>query len=683
MISLMLIYLMCLISGAAVESRFSVNNLLERILVVFTLAAAQLLIAIQCLSLVTRLGGPELILANVLLTALFVGGTRLWPPADDRIPWRTLLAGNWREIAAQKREPLVLLLLAVALGSIVVHCSLGALMIPLGDSYHYEMPLFWIQNRAVGPFPVNNPRINTISFLGEALALPGCMYLHNSAMFVAIAFVAGVLCVGVVFSLARKMGCGPGASACAAAITLGFPDFALTFLVVTAGNYLLGMWTGASLLFLIGSRPSESMSKQQLTRLGCSVFCFLMACGAKNTVSLLAPLYLIGLVATLRRFVFKRQVILVLVLCGGIASLCSGVLWNYIHNKLWYGDYRGPAFMQGHLSGDLGFRTMWTRQCRGAALLAFDTIWIPLSARDAYAAVCETAVEALGGQRKLAEDDDGFYSFRAKERTPLRGCGWVGPAFLLPGVVIAMGRCLRIRGFMRNGTESTRLGTCLLLLFVVGSFIIIHAVIRWQRIGLLRLIPAFSILAAPLCALVLEKKWLRAAALAVLVLSTVMLLTFDLSMVGRRYGATTLNGFFQMILRLGPGHGMKVEYQWSGQPPQTFFTQEDYKTRSICREFLAHVTSPSVIGFFGGVNSETCWLFGPGYRNKIIPLVDDRKPDQLLEPPNDVEYVLFAERRSGTDEWASQRGFHPVFRATSDNGYWFVAYRKNVIENSK
>ena len=59
MISLMLIYLMCLISGAAVESRFSVNNLLERILVVFTLAAAQLLIAIQCLSLVTRLGGPE------------------------------------------------------------------------------------------------------------------------------------------------------------------------------------------------------------------------------------------------------------------------------------------------------------------------------------------------------------------------------------------------------------------------------------------------------------------------------------------------------------------------------------------------------------------------------------------------------------------------------------------------
>ncbi|MGA2241823.1 MAG: hypothetical protein ABSH11_07265 [Verrucomicrobiota bacterium] len=683
MIGLILIYLMCLISGAGVESRFSVNDPLERILVVFTLAAGQLLIAIQCLSLVMRLSGPWLILANVLLTALFIRGALLWPPADDRIPWRTLLTGTWREFAAQKREPLVLLLLAVALVSIVVHCSLGALMIPLGDSYHYEMPLFWIQNRSIAPFPVNNPRINTISFLGEALALPGFMYLHTSAMFVVITFVAGVLCVGVVFSLARKMGCGLGASACAAAITLGFPNFALTFLDVVAGSYLLGIWTGASLLFLIGSRPSESMTKQQLTRLGCSVFCFLMACGAKNTIPLLAPLYLIGLVATLRRFLFKRQVILVLVLCGAIASLCSGVLWNYINNKLWYGDFRGPESMQGHLSGDLGFRAVWTRQCRGAVLIAFDTIWIPQSARETYATVCETAVEALGGQKKIAEDDEKFSNFSAKNRKPLKGCGWVGLAFLFPGMVIAIGRCLRIRRFMRNGTESTRLGTCLLLLFVVGCFAISHAVLRWQQIGLLRLIPAFSILAAPLCALVLEKKWTRVVALGVLLLSTMMFLTYDLSMVGRRFGATAQKSLIQRILRLGREHGMTVEYQWNAQPPQTFFTQEDYSPGKICEKFLEGIAQPTVIGFAGGVTSDVSWFFGPGYRNKIICLVDDRKPDQLLEPPNDVEYLVFAENRSGTDEWASQRGFHPVFRAASDNGFWLVAFKRNAVENPR
>jgi hypothetical protein len=70
--------------------------------------------------------------------------------------------------------------------------------------------------------------------------------------------------------------------------------------------------------------------------------------------------------------------------------------------------------------------------------------------------------------------------------------------------------------------------------------------------------------------------------------------------------------------------------------------------------------------------------------------VDDRKPDQFLEPPNDVKYLLFAEQRSGADEqrsgadeWASQRGFHQVFRATSDNGYGLVAFERNVVENSQ
>lgn len=681
MISLALVYLLCLTSGASIESRFCLNNPLERILAVFTLAAGQLLVAIQCLSLMTRLNGPWLIFANVVLTALIAGASRLWPVADGRIPWRTLLARIWAELAAQKREPMVLLLLLVALAATVVHCSLGALMMPNGDSYHYEMPLFWIQNQTIAHFPVSNPRINSVSFLGEALAMPGFMYLHTSAMFVAISFAAGVLCLGVVFSLARKIGCGLGASACAAAITLGFPDFALTYLAVAVGHYLLAMWMGASLLFLIGSRPSGSMSQQQLTRLGCSVVCFSMACGAKNTAFLLAPLYLIGLVATLGRFAIKRQVILVVVICGGFSSLGSGVLWNYVDNKLWYGDYRGPEFMQDHLSHDFGIRVMWTRVCRGAVLMAFDTIWIPQSAREAYATVCEKAVEVLGGQRRLAEDNDVFNSFNAKDRRPLKGCGWVGIVFLLPGAIIAAGRCLRIPPFIRNGTGSTRFAVCLLLLFVAGSFVIPHAALRWQRVGLLRLMPAFSILAAPLCALVLERKWPRVAALAVLLLSSVVLLTFDLSMVGRRFDATAQDSLFRKILRLGTEHGMTVEYQWNGQPAQTFFTREDYTSRSICQKFLEHVPAPAVIGFVGDVNAEMVWLFGPGYRNKIIPLVDDRKPDQFLKPSNDVEYLLFAERHPGAEEWASQRGFHEFFQAVSDNkGYWFAGFERKAVE---
>ena len=683
MVGFTLIYLLCLASGASLESRLGLNSLLERVVVVLTAAIAQLLIAVQCLSLVTHLNGTWLMVANLVLTAAFVGVTRVLPAPSERIAWRTLLARSWQEIAGHKKEPLVLLLLVLALLATTVHFALGALMIPLGDSYHYEMPLFWIQHQTIAHFAINNPRINCVSFLSEALTLPGFLYLHSSVMFVVIAAGGGVLCLGVVYALARQLGCGPGASAAAAAMTPGFTDFALNYLTLEAGHYLLAMWLGASLLFLIGSRPNGTMSAPQLTRLGCSVVCFLMACGAKNTVALLAPLYLLGLAATLRRFVINKRVILVGVLCGGMAVLVSGVLWNYVSNQLWYGDYRGPKFMQEHLSKDFGVRAIWTRECRGAVLMAFDTMWIPQSARAAYAAACEKGVEVLGGQAKLAEDT-GFNTFNAEDRRPLKGCGWVGPLFLLPGIIIALGRWLGIRQFKPDGAESTRFATGLLLLFAVGSFVLPHAALRWQRIGVLRLMPAFSVLAAPFCALVLEKKWPRLAALAVLLVSTLVFLTYDLSMVGRRFELSARHGLFGKILRLGTQHGMTVEYQWGNQAPQTFFAREDYTSRSICQKFLEHVSSPAVIGFAGDVNGETVWLFGPGYRNKIVSLVDDRKPDQLLEPPAGVQYLLLAGNRSGVGAWAAQWGFQQFFQANSTNmygGYEFVGFERKAAEH--
>jgi hypothetical protein len=242
MAGLVLIYLLCLTSGVWCESRLPLNNLLERVLMVFTLAAGQLLLAIQCLSLVAWLTGSGLIVANVLFTLLFAGLSRLWPPADKRLPWKILMTNTWQEFAAQRREILVLTLLAIALVSIVIHCSLGAWMVPIGDPYHIEMPLFWIQNHSIAHFPIENPRVNTTAFVGEALTLPGYMYFHTSAMLVVISFGAGILSLGIVFTLARRMGCSVGASLCAAAITTGFTDFALTFLTVTDGNYLAGMW---------------------------------------------------------------------------------------------------------------------------------------------------------------------------------------------------------------------------------------------------------------------------------------------------------------------------------------------------------------------------------------------------------------------------------------------------------
>ena len=436
---------------------------------------------------------------------------------------------------------------------------------------------------------------------------------------------------------------------------------------------------GASLLFLINSRPSESFAKPQLTHLGCSIFCFLMACGVKNTIPLLAPLYLIALFATLRGFLFKWPVVLTLVLCGGIALLCSGVLWSYLSNKLWYGNARGPEFMQNHISREFGFRPVWTRLSRGAVLLVFDTVWVPKSARKAYADACEKTVRLLGGQEQLGEDEE-FYNFGEKTRTPLKGCGLVGIAFLLPGMAVGLKRCLGKKRFAGDQTESTRLNICLVLLFAFGSFAICHAALHWQSIGLLRLMPAFSIVGAPLCALLLEKPWPRAAALGLLLLSMVMFLTSDLSMVGRRFGGAAENVLFKMITRLGKEHSITFKYQWQGQAPQELLVHEDYTSREICQKFLEGIAHPTVIGFAGGVNSDVRWLFGRDLGNKIIPLIDDRKPDKLLEPPENVEYLVFSAYYSADPhEWALKHNYSPLFRVIDDKCV-FVAFKKNAVD---
>jgi hypothetical protein len=682
MTGLLLICLLCLISGVYCESRLSLDNLLERVLVVFTLAAAQLLLAIQCLSLMTWLTGAGLIAANALLTLLSVGLSRFWPPTDQRPSWKILLTNTWQEFAAQRKETLVLLLLAVALVSMVVHCSLGAWMVPIGDSYHIEMPLYWIQNHSIAHFPIENPRVNSTAFAGEALTLPGYMYFHSSVMLVVISFGAGILSLGIVFSLARKMGCSIAASLGAAAVTTGFTDFALTFLTVTNGNYLAGMWAGASLWFLINSRPSENFSKPQLTRLGCSIFCFLMACGAKNTVPLLAPLYLIALVVTLRSFLFQSLAVLTLISCGGMALVCSGVLWSYVSNQLWYGNVRGPEFMQNHITREFAFKPAWTRLSRGAVLMVFDTIWVPKSAQKTYADLCGKAVRLLGGQEQLDEDEV-FYNFDENTRTPLKGCGLAGIVFLLPGIAVGLKRCLEKKRFAVDQTASARLNLCLVLLFAIGSFAVCHAALHWQSIGLLRLMPVFSVVSAPLCALLLEKTWLRAVALGLLLLSTVMFLTYDLSMVGRRLGGADGNILFRMITRLEKNHSVTFEYQWQDRAPQKLQVHEDYTTREICQEFLEGITQPTVIGFVGGVNSDARWLFGRGWRNKIIPLVDDRNPDKLLEPPKDVEYLVFSgSNYSDPREWALQHDYSPLFRVVGDHCV-FVALKKNAVDNQQ
>jgi len=67
--------------------------------------------------------------------------------------------------------------------------------------------------------------------------------------------------------------------------------------------------------------------------------------------------------------------------------------------------------------------------------------------------------------------------------------------------------------------------------------------------------------------------------------------------------------------------------------------------------------------------------------------VDIRKPEQLLEPPADADYLVFAQNAdiapAKQNVWAMRRGCQPFLRVDSGSGdeCLFPAFQRNPIQN--
>jgi hypothetical protein len=676
MLRLLLLYALCLLSGFRLERRLSLNGLLQRVIVVFTVAAAQLVLAVQGLSLLKWLTGSGLLFTNALVTMLIVGLTWRDRITQDRPTWEALLTQAWGELTARKTASLAILSVAVSISSRVIACVIGLLLIPVGDTYHNEMPLFWIQNHTIAPFPVNNPRVISVSFVSEVLCLPGYLYPRADAMIPVFSLLAAVLAIWLTFSLARRIGCSFEASACAGAMTAGYTAFTSP---IHAEFYLAALWFGASALFLMDSRPSAALPTIRTNILSCSIICFLMACGSKNSTIVLAPVYLLALAAVLGRSLWNKRILMILLVSAAIAFLSSGVAWNYISNRLWFGSSRGTEFMKEHLSRDFRPRAVWTRLSRSTVLLLFDTIWIPRSAQHTYATLCGGTLRLLGAQETLGEDD-AFYGLTRLDMKPRKGMGLLGIVFFLPAVAVTAARWVRTRHPESSQTEATRVNANLLLFLSLGGFVMYHVVLRWQSIGLLRLMPAFIIVAVPLPALLLEKRWARAVALGLLVPSCAMFQIMHLGELAAQHNPAAEKGVFKVVSRLQNDHARSVEYNWGNQPAEKLLLQEDYSSRELYQKFFEGITQPTVFGFVGGPNSESYYLFGSDFRNKVIPLLDARRPTELLEPPEDVEYLVFREYDPERGEWALKRGWRPFFQITDTDAWLLAVFKRPDIK---
>jgi hypothetical protein len=687
MMCLILVCGFSLTTAMIVESRLSLNKLIERAVMIFSLAASQLLLSVQFLSLATYLNGRGLILAAVISVGLALCLLKAWRAPANRLPWKKLLGDARTNLAGGKDTRFVLTLFVVAAVVLGLNAVVGAFTIPLGDAYHFEMPLFWRQNQSIEPFVTHDPRITCTAFAGEVLGLPGYVFCKSGTMWLGVVWLAGVLSLGVIYSLARRLGCSPRASIVAAMLPLGVPTWYENFIVSDAAMVLAGLWVGASVLFLMECEGTVELSGEFLTRLGCSIFCFILGCGAKNTTIFLTPAFLLGLAICLRRLLFEVKVMQVLAGWGMLAVFCSGVLWNYAWNFKWYGSISGPRFMQGHLSGDRSIQSEWTKCCRGAVLFLFDVTWLPRSADETYQTVCQKAVHLLGGRNELAEDDKFLFNFQNIH--PGAGIGLIGPLVVLPAFIYGALRLLRRR--CKTNLEDKLPGHMdflLLFLFLTGYSFLCHVFLRSQDIGLWRLMPAFPVLAAPVCGLLLEKRWQRIVVLILAGLCMLVPTSNNLAMMANRFATNKLgaklegSGIVQKFFsKIGKRQPWEVECQWGNEAPQKALIYEPYSSREIALMFLQKARHPAVVGFAGGMVSDAYYFFGPDLSNRIVPLVDAQQPEQLLEPPTNTDYLVFAQNAEiepvKQNLWAMRHGYRPFLQVNREGECVFRSFEKN------
>jgi hypothetical protein len=662
MIQLLLLYCLCFISGFALEQKLLLNRLLLRLICGLSLGACQLLCSIQMVSPFSALTPAGLLIANLGLTVCLLGFASLFPRQPSRKPWRELLVQFWNETRVSA-DPLSFVMIVVAVLAMLIQSTLGALAQPIGDIYHFEMPLYWTENQSIRPFPVENPRVGAVAFAGEALALPGYVCMHSGIMFFIITLIAAALTLGVIFSTSRALGFSFPASLCAAALPLGFTDFGQTFISIRAGAYLACLWAAGAVLFLLEAKHETGSNTQRFTFLGCSAFCMALCCGAKNSMMLLLPVYVLAAAWAFRRELLQIRILGVLAGMGLMGLICSGVAWNYVHNLSWYGSLQGPPFLRTFSSHDFHPRAAWTRIVRGGVLLCADTIWVPKKVRSAYVKVVQTAASLLGAQPRLAEDND-IFNFEPASIGPTKGLGLVGILFFLPALGVAMWRSASF--FKPIESQQKRCDTAVVLIMTIGAFVMCHLAFRWQWLGVLRLMPAFGVLGAPLCAALLESKWCRSIALVLMLASCGMFLMLNLSVVCRRIPVLGNSPVGHFVSRFTNEHTLPAEYSGTDGIPHPMIIRENYTQREVIRKFLAGIPQPAKIGFVGHESFEAYYLFGRKFSNRVIPLVDSRFPDRILDPPTGIQYVVVGLPTPKTDQWATAHHLVQVFQATAE-----------------
>lgn len=630
---LVLLYLLVLGSGVRIVSRLPLVGRLDWWLMTLAFGASQLLLSIQLLSLFQQLTGYAMLWLNAALTGGVFLATRSWPAA----PLVRAPAPGVQMSVFARAHPLESLMVTLAVVSVIASAVTGGLIYPFTDIYHYTMPLFWKQHASILPFQAYDPRLIGVVFGSEGLCFPSFLFIQSGTACAWMAGLAGLMSIWIVIAVAQQLGASKPAAVCAGALLAGLGPVSVSLFGAMADMLLPGMWFGGSVYFLLASRDREN-GEIQLLPLGCSILCLTLACGTKNIALLQVPSWLTVATFWHGRRLFGRKALGIMTAWGLSSLVVSGVAWSYASNLKWFGTIKGGRELQGTVSTEMHPRAIWTRIARGTVMMAFDVIWVPQRFSETYANVCARAVQVFGGLERLDEDRD-FFSFTEDGPRPGRGLGPLGIAFFLPGLVVGLARSFRRKNASAEVDRRFPPAGALAIL-TLGSFLTCYVVLRWQSIGINRMMLSCVMAGMPLTALLLEKRW---AKLLALVLLTISLGMYGVSGSGQAVRRLDLAGRSWMAARIASlqrNHFLQVEYRWRDEAASSLRVREDYTRRELYQLLFSRLREPAVVGLIGSFNAEGFYAFGPKYSNRVVSLVDSRVPNQQMKPPPQVEFII-------------------------------------------
>jgi hypothetical protein len=274
---------------------------------------------------------------------------------------------------------------------------------------------------------------------------------------------------------------------------------------------------------------------------------------------------------------------------------------------------------------------------------------LPKSIQPVIASIFAKFLTVLGAREQLP-GEGGFWSYALDKVSLRQGLGLPGFFIALPALIISSFMIIKYLFSAKKikNINAFRLNIIFLWSMCGGIFITAHAILQWQTIGLTRLLLHYIILLCPLSLLFISKnKYTVTLSLIVMTLQITFFSLFYLAFSTKMSGFKVENAILKNLESFFPDRSRIVEYKVEGKKKYVIKEKQNLTNRTIYNEFLKKIKPGSTIGVIGNVNTEVFFLFGQDFSNRVIPLVDCRMPDRVLEIGKNIDFIVIDPKFEG------------------------------------